>query len=100
MTAVARELTGPARHLIAEGYKPDVLCAPIALFVPFTMDSSLAIDWNTSPTELPLVPGGPSLKIRWSSGIAPLDRFVVFYSRKTLWRAKLDPKTDHRLTRK
>jgi len=49
--------------LVAQGYNPDVLCAPISLFVPFAQDSALAIDWNSSPTELLTVPGGPSLKI-------------------------------------
>ena len=86
------------QQLISEGYTPDVLCAPISLFVPFAQDSALAIDWNSSPSELLTGPGGPTLEIYWSSGLAPLNRFVIFDSRKVLWRVKLDPFTNHRLT--
>ena len=86
------------RQLIAAGYNPDVLCAPNSLFEAFIENSSLAIDWYSSPSELLVAPGGPSLKMFWSSGLAPLDMLIVFESRKTLWRVKLDPVTDQRLT--
>ena len=86
------------RQLMAEGYNPDVLCAPISLFVPFMKEPNLPVDWNSSPGELLKLPGGPSLKIYWSSALVPLDRFVIFDSRKTRWTVKLDPATAHRLT--
>ena len=87
-----------ARQLIANGYDPDVLFAPIGLFVPFNMDTSLEVDWNSPGGELLMVPGGPRLRVHWSSGLTPLDRFVVLDSSKTRWRVKLDPSTNRRLT--
>ena len=85
-------------HLTSRGYHPDVLCAPIGLFVPFSMDRNLTIDWNSSPREVLMMAGRPQLKILWSSRSTPLDQFVVFDSRAALWRVKLDPVTTHRLT--
>lgn len=85
-------------ELRLRGYRPDVVCAPIDLFVPFNSDKNLTIDWNSSPREALIVPGGPPLKIFWSSRIAPVDRFVVLDSKRAVWRVKLDPKTGHRLT--
>jgi hypothetical protein len=92
------EVLRAAQQLMSDGFSPNVLCAPIGLFVRFAQDSALQIDWSSSPTELLMVPGGPRLKIFWSSGLAPLDRFVVLDSSKALWRVKLDPMTNHRLT--
>lgn len=85
-------------ELRSRGYSPDVLCAPIDLFVQLAGDRSLTIDWNSSPRGALIVPGATPLKIFWSSRIAPLDRFVVLDSRHALWRVKLDPLTGHRLT--
>jgi len=86
------------RELTALGHRPNILCAPIGLFVPFTEQNNRTIDWYSTPNELLIAPGGPTLEIHWSSALAPLDRFIVFDSRKTIWRVKLDPVTDHRLT--
>jgi len=86
------------RQLASEGYDPDVLCAPNSLFVLFMKEYGMHIDWNSTPRGLLKLPGGPSLPIYWSNGLAPLDRFVVLDSTKTLWRVKLDPITAHRLT--
>jgi hypothetical protein len=58
----------------------------------------LQIDWDSTPPGLWKLPGGPSLQIHWSSGLAPLDRFVILDSTKNLWKVKLDPVTAHRLT--
>ena len=84
--------------LVNAGFRPDVLCAPIGLFVPFAGDTSLRIDWNTSPRELLVLSRGISLKIFWSSRSIPLDQFVVFDSRHAVWTVKLDPFTRRRLT--
>lgn len=85
-------------ELRLRGYGPDVVCAPIDLFVPLNSDRNLTIDWNSSPREALILPGGTPLKIFWSSKIAPLDRFVVFDSRQAVWRVKLDPASGRRLT--
>lgn len=90
-------LTG-ARQLISEGHNPDILCAPIGMYVPFFQDLALVIDWHSAPTPRLIVPGGPILEIHWSSGLAPLNRFVILDSRKATWKVKLDPHTKGRLT--
>ena len=84
--------------LIAHDFHPDTLCAPIDLFVPFSMDSTLQINWNSSPREVLLLPGRPNLKLFWSSRAAPLRQFVVFDSSAPTWKVKLDPATGQRLT--
>jgi len=85
-------------NLINAGFRPDVLCAPIGLFVSFAGDNSLDINWNASPREVLVLSQGVSLKILWSSRSIPLDQFVVFDSRHAVWTVKLDPLTDRHLT--
>lgn len=84
--------------LRARDYTPDTLCAPIGLMVPFAGDASLKIDWNVSPREVVILNGGMRLNLFWSSGGAPLDRFVVLDSSKMTWKVKLDPESGGRLT--
>jgi len=92
------EILVAASQLSAEGYNPDVLCAPIGLSVPFHLDSKLKVDWTNREGKLVVTPGGPALSIYWSSRLAPLDRFVILDSSKTRWRVKLDAISSHRLT--
>ena len=80
------------------GFTPDTLCAPIGLMVPFAGDASLEIDWNASPREVVILQGGVRLKLHWSSGSAPLDRFVVLDSSQMTWKVKPDPESGRRLT--
>lgn len=83
--------------LTTNGFRPDILCAPIALFVPFGLDRSLIEEWDDSGGYL-AVPGRPRLRIIWSNRYAPLSQFVVFDSRAAVWRFKPDPTTGNRLT--
>jgi len=88
-------------QLIDTGYKPDVVCIPVHLMTTLFKDfseTSRLIDWNSPVGELLNFPGGPSLKIYWSSARTPLDRLVIFDSRRTRWTVKTDPVTGHRLT--
>jgi len=85
-------------QMIGLGLRPDVICAPIGLFVPFNTDKGLTINWHASPREALVVAPDISLKMFWSSQSIPLDRFVVLDSRHAVWRVKLDPNTGHRLT--
>jgi hypothetical protein len=86
------------RDLTSLGYKPDVLLAPRSMFVPFNTDKGLRIDWGARPQEALVAPSGELIEICWSSGIAPLNRFILFESARGVWRVKLDPHTGHRLT--
>ena len=93
-TAILAAIT----DLRSRGYTPDTVCAPTALFVPFTGDPRLTIDWNASPREMLVVPGGPPLRLFWSVRGDPLDGFVVFDSSAVRWTVKPDPETGSRLT--
>jgi hypothetical protein len=83
--------------LTGSGGRPNVLCAPIGLFVPFGLDKGLATKWDDTGEYLAM-PGRPPLRIIWSNGAAPLSQFVVFDSRAAVWRFKPDPTTGNRLT--
>jgi hypothetical protein len=86
-----------AEVLRARGHRPNTLFAPVGLFVPFADPRNLTIDWNTPPREVLVLPTA-KLQLFWSSGGAPLDRFVMFDSTKAVWRVKLDPESKKRLT--
>ncbi len=104
------ELTLDARHprfsVIQEAvdnierahYRPNMLFAPIALFVPFNTDPTLHIDWNSDPREVLVMADRRRLPIVWSSNAAPLNRLVVADTTAGIWSVKLDPETHHRLT--
>jgi len=84
--------------LRSRGFNPDTLCAPIALFVPFAGERhNISINWNATPKEA-LLTNGAGLKLFWSSGAAPLDKFVVLDSSRMTWRFKVDAQTGGRLT--
>lgn len=80
------------------GHRPSLLFAPISLMVPFTTDPSLRVDWHSGPREALVMADGSRLPLVWSSGITPLNRFVVADARAGVWSVKLDPQTGHRLT--
>ena len=84
-------------ELISAGYRPNSVCIPISLFIEFMQDFSFPVDVS-SPREILTLSGGQSLAIHWSSGLAPLDKLVVFDSTQILWKVKPDPITGHRLT--
>ena len=84
-------------ELISAGYRPNAVCIPIRLFVDFMQDSSYPNEASSHRETLSL-PEGDSLKIHWSSGLAPLDKLVVSDSTQLLWKVKPDPITGHRLT--
>jgi hypothetical protein len=86
------------RDLTSVGYKPDVLFAPISMFVPFNLDKELRVDWQARPREALVTPSGELVEIFWSGGISPLNRFVLVQSGAGVWSVKLDPDTGHRLT--
>ena len=85
-------------QLAARGYSPNVLFAPISLFVPFNMDRNIHLDWGTGRPEALILPNDRRVEVFWSSRAAPLDRFVVLDSSAGTWNVKLDPETGHRLT--
>lgn len=84
-------------QLLARGHTPDAICAPIPLYVSFTGDPSIKIDWSGRP-EVVIGPRGLRIPLFWSSGLASLPRFVVFDKSCATWRVKLDPETGDRLT--
>ena len=79
-------------------YSPDTLCAPIGFMVPLGGDGSLKIDWNASPRKVVILDGGVRLNLYFSSGAAPLDRFVVLDSSRMTWKVKPDLESGERLT--
>jgi len=86
------------RYLTSRGCRPDVMFAPISLFVPFLTSKALSIDWRALGREALITPEGHALEVFWSSQSRPLTRFVLFDSRLGVWRVKLDPDTHGRLT--
>jgi hypothetical protein len=86
------------RELGMAGFAPDVICAPISIMVPFLMRLHSQLRSGSHPHETLVCPDGTSLRVFWSSKIAPLDRFVIFDSAAGAWKVKPDPESGHRLT--
>ena len=58
----------------------------------------MKIDWNASPRKVVILDGGVRLNLYFSSGAAPLDRFVVLDSSRMTWKVKPDLESGERLT--
>ncbi len=76
------------------GFRPSVLVAPIAFYMP--VFKLLVIDWQDGRHVT--LPGGHRLELFWSSKSIPIDRFVVLDPRAGEWKVKLDAETQERLT--
>ena len=85
-------------ELRAQGHKPDVICAPISVMVPFLTKLHSQMRWGSHPPEVLLEPSGDILRVFWSSRNRPLDRFLVFDSSAGLWSVRPDPESGRRLT--
>lgn len=85
-------------ELRAQGHKPDVVCAPISVMVPFLRQLRSHIRWGSHPREVLVVPTGEMLRVFWSSKNRPLDRFLIFDSSSAVWSVRPDPESGHRLT--
>lgn len=86
------------RELMSRGHRPNTVYAPISVYVSFTSDKDMNMDWKASPREALVVPGLEPVKLFWSSQVAPLDRFVIYDSKAVTWEVKRDPDTRSRLT--
>jgi hypothetical protein len=91
-------LFAAASQLRRQGFRPDVLCAPISFMVEFLDVLSGNMAWGSHPRETLTLPDGTELRIFWSNSVAPISKFVLFDSSASLWRVKPDPETGHRLT--
>jgi hypothetical protein len=85
-------------RLIAEGGNPNVLLAPIQLMVAFLTQLADRLSWDSDGRERLTLAPGAELRIYWSNGYAPLDRFIAFNSEGGLWSVKPDSETGHALT--
>jgi hypothetical protein len=76
--------------LKADGYVPDVILAPIAHMIGFYNDLQGAMKWDEHGRES-FFSGGTPLRILWSAGGRPLNRFIVFDHKAGTWQVKADP---------
>jgi hypothetical protein len=83
--------------MLEDGYSPDILCAPSEFMVTAAVHPWFDYDHEANQ-EFIKIPDGPKLKLFWSSKYAPLREAVIFDTRRTLWKVKLDPDTQGRLT--
>jgi len=83
--------------LVEDDLSPDILLAPIEVFVDFANDSKIQIDWNSGRPEQ-LMLKDTRLKIFWAHEYAPLDSFIIFNSKAGLWYAMPDQETDRLIT--
>jgi len=76
--------------------KPDIMLAPIELYVPFIQSHDSRIDWTGTPETVAI--GGTHLSIFWSHKYAPSDCFIVFCSKGGTWRVVPDRETGQAIT--
>ncbi len=91
-------LMAAMKALESRGFTPDIVCAPIDLMEAIMMVPPLGIIWDITPAELNINTIGATVKLLWSSGLAPLGGMVVYDSRQTTYRVRVDPATGKRLT--
>ena len=83
--------------LLEEGYKPDIMLAPIQIYSIFvqTCWSKLAeSNWKTDQIRLE----GCDIQIIWSHKYAPLRSFIIFNSSNGIWHAIQDAESGSGLT--
>jgi hypothetical protein len=77
-------LTRLVHSMIGSGLCPDVMLAPIDVFVDFLRTFKSEVDWGVGHPEQ-LVLGNTRLKVFWSHIHAPLNSFIVFSSTAGIW---------------
>ena len=85
--------------LAREGFRPDVLLAPMEALASLEMRRYSGFVWTSSLDATLTAPNGLKLSVFSSNGAFPLnDRFVVLDSRFANWSVKPDPATGNYLS--
>lgn len=90
-------LTRLIDSMIGRGLSPDIMLAPIDVFVDFLQTFKSEIDWTVGRPEQ-LVLRNTRLKVFWSHIHAPLDSFIVFSSTAGIWHVIPGEDSGHPLT--
>ena len=86
-----RVLTEHVTDLVKRGLTPDVLLAPIELFVPFVKYYEAELNWSHRPERLKI--GNVELRVHWSHRYAPSTCFTLFDHNAGTWRIYPDQAT-------
>jgi hypothetical protein len=90
-------LTKNIESLIENHVPPDIILAPIEVFVDFHKFFESRIDWTQGHPGF-LVLGDTKLKVFWSHKYAPLNSFIIFNSNAAIWRAIVDQESGRLIT--
>jgi len=83
--AIAKQLD----VLVNNGYRPDVILAPLRIYSEFMRSFHETIHWDEKGDQL-LIEDSSPLTIYWSHGETPSGEFVIFDRRAVRWKVRPD----------